>query len=313
MAPETRTENDSGDNSANGANGATGRNGADGAGVIESAVDFSSLEDRLPELTKSYRNAKPFPHIVLDDFLSDEAAEKAMDAFPPLEPHQWNSYLHANEKKFSNTQPGTWPEQLQSVLAELQSDRFVKFLSELTGIDGLFSDSSLEGGGLHQTLEGGYLNVHADFTVHPKHRNWQRRVNLLLYLNREWPEEYGGILELWSTDMKQCEQTVAPVGNRVLIFNTDADSFHGHPEPLTSPHGVARQSLALYYFTHEEKPVVRSTEYRARPGEGPRSILIYLDKQALRVFDRAKRHLGISDSTVSGVLRTLERFKRKKH
>jgi hypothetical protein len=112
--------------------------------------------------------------------------------------------------------------------------------------------------------------------------------------------------------MKRCERTVAPAGNRVLIFNTDADSFHGHPEPLTCPPEVARQSLALYYFTHEDKPVVRSTEYRARPGEGAKSVMIYLDKQALRVFDRAKRRFGISDHTVSGVLRGFERLHRKK-
>jgi hypothetical protein len=272
------------------------------------ALDIDALEGRLPELHDDYVSASPYPHVVIDDFLTPEAAARLIGDFPPLEPHQWNSYLHANEKKFSNTQPETWPGSLQSVLDELQSDRFVKFLGGLTGIDNMFSDASLEGGGLHQSLAGGFLNVHADFTVHPRHRDWQRRVNLLLYLNKEWPEEFGGKLELWSKDMKSCERTVAPVGNRVLIFNTDADSFHGHPDALSCPPEVARQSLALYYFTHEDNPVVRSTEYRARPGEGAKSVMIYLDKQALRVFDRAKRRFGISDHTVSGVLRGFERL-----
>jgi Rps23 Pro-64 3,4-dihydroxylase Tpa1-like proline 4-hydroxylase len=103
----------------------------------------------------------------------------------------------------------------------LNSPPFVDFLEKLTGIDDLLVDESMEGGGLHQSLRGGFLNIHADFTVHPHYRRW-RRVNLLLYLNAEWPEEYGGELELWSTDMKRREEKVAPIGNRVVIFNTDA-------------------------------------------------------------------------------------------
>ncbi len=137
-------------------------------------------------------------------------------------------------------------------------------------------------------------------------------MNLLLYLNDGCPAEYGGGLELWSTAMKRCVEKIAPLGNRVVIFNTDADAFHGHPEPLQCPPGVARQSMALYYFTAEEDPVVRSTEYRARPGEGPRSLLIYAAKQAWRAYDRVKRRLGISDQAVSRLLGRLQRFRRRR-
>ena len=87
----------------------------------------------------------------------------------------------------------------------------------------------MEGGGLHQSVHGGFLNIHADFTVHPLHANWRRRVNLLLYFNEDWDPEYGGQLELWSTDIKTRVQVVAPVQNRCVIFTTDPDSFHGHP------------------------------------------------------------------------------------
>jgi len=109
--------------------------------------------------------------------------------------------------------------------------------------------------------------------------------------------------------MQRCVERVAPLGNRAVIFNTDADSFHGHPEPLRCPPGVARQSMALYYFTAEDDPRVRSTEYRARPGEGPRSVLIYLDKQALRTYDRVKRRLGLSDDFASRALNRLRRLR----
>jgi 2OG-Fe(II) oxygenase superfamily len=273
-------------------------------------LDIEDLERGLDGLASTFSSADPYPHIVIENFLFPEVANLAMAEFPPVNRDAWNTYSHANERKFSHTDPTTWGETLQAILKELNSDRFVKFLADLTGLEMLFADDSLEGGGLHQSTAGGFLNIHADFTVHPHHRSWQRRVNLLLYLNEDWKPEYGGDLELWSTDMKRCVKKVAPIGNRALIFTTDMDSFHGHPEPMTCPPGTARQSLALYYFTREDAPTVRSTEYRSRPGDGFRSIPIYLDKQALRAYDAIKRHLGLSDATAEKFLRRVERLRR---
>ena len=274
-------------------------------------VDFDSLEADLDKLHEQFDSANPFPHIVIVGFLTPEAAEQSIEEFPKLDPEQWNSFIHANERKFSNTEPATWGPTLQAVLDECQSPRFVSFLQRLTGIDDLLIDETLAGGGLHQSLAGGFLNIHADFTVHPGHRDWRRRVNLLVYLNKEWDPAYGGDLELWTTDMQRCERKVAPVGNRAVIFRTDADSYHGHPEPMQCPPGLARQSLALYYFTKEDKPMVRSTDYRARPGDGAKGVVIYLDKQVLRVYDRAKRRLGLSDHSAGKILRLFDRLRRR--
>ncbi len=274
-------------------------------------LDIARLEGDVDKLHSIYRSARPYPHIVLDDFLEPDALKAAIDEFPPLDPGLWTNYLHTNERKFSNTDPQTWGQTLQEILRELNSPRFVTFVSRLIGVEGLVADPSLEGGGLHQSTTGGFLNMHADFTVHPHNRKWQRRANILLYLNNDWKPEYGGDLELWSADMKECVEKVSPVANRVLIFTTDATSFHGHPEPMTCPEGVARRSLALYYFTIEEDPLVRSTEYRARPGDGIHSVMIYADKQMLRGFDWAKRHLGVSDQTASNLLRLRDRIRRR--
>lgn len=275
------------------------------------ALDLPGLESSLPDLRERYSAGAPFPHIVLDNFLRPATARRAVDEFPAIDSSHWIDYVHFNERKFANVDLRSWEPTLQRVAGALNSDRFVRFLSELTGIEGLLVDESMEGGGLHQSLTNGFLNVHADFTVHPGRPRWRRRVNLLLYLNSDWRMEYGGELELWSTDMKRCEKTIAPLENRVVIFNTDADSFHGHPEPLRCPTGMARQSMAFYYFTDEDRPVVRSTEYRSRPGEGPRSVLIYLDKQVLRTYDRIKRRLGLSDRDISRILKPLSRLRRK--
>jgi hypothetical protein len=272
------------------------------------ALDLASLEAILPELRERYVSARPFPHIVLDRFLVPESAQRATEEFPPVDPERWINWVHVNERKYGNIDARTWGPTLQLVAKELSSPRFVRFLGGLTGIDGLFVDESMEGGGLHQSQTGGFLNIHADFTVHPQHRRWRRRVNLLLYLNGEWPAEYGGALEFWTRDMKQRDKMIAPLGNRVVIFNTDIDSFHGHPDPLRCPPGVSRRSLALYYFSLEDDPRARSTEYRARPGEGPRAVLIYLDKLVLRAYDGVKRRFGLSDKAASQILRRVQRF-----
>jgi hypothetical protein len=274
-------------------------------------VDMDRFERDIERLRTTYQSAEPYPHIVIDNFLEPGAVDEAIAEFPPLDPEQWTNFIHVNERKFSNTDPGTWGKTLQQILDELNSPRFVRFVSQLLGVDDLIADPSLEGGGLHQSTRGGFLNIHADYTVHPHNRTWQRRANLLLYLNEDWKPEYGGDLELWSADMKQCVEKVAPISNRALIFTTDVTSFHGHPEPMGCPEGAARRSLALYYFSVEKAPMVRSTQYRPRPGDGAHSILIRADTQMLRAYDWAKRHLGISDSTASKLLGYRDRIRRK--
>lgn len=265
-------------------------------------IDLDALERDLPELRSRYQSASPFPHVAMDNFLVPEVARRAESEFPPLDHDHWINYVHTNERKFANTDPATWGPALQSVWEALTSPRFVRFMSGLTGIADLLTDDSLEGAGLHQTQTGGFLNIHADFTVHPRQQHWRRRANLLVYLNEDWPAAYGGDLELWSRDMKTREQVIAPIGNRAVVFTTGADTWHGHPDPLRCPPDTARRSMAIYYYTADETPVARSTEYRARPGDGAKSMLIFADKHILRAYDTMKRRVGFSDDFVSKFL-----------
>lgn len=276
-------------------------------------VGLDALNARLPELRERYRSALPFPHIVVDDVLLPEAFSRASSEFPSIRDPFWKGYLHVNETKYANTQPDTWGPTLTAVAKEFVSDEFVAFLESLTGIVNLLPDWSMDGGGLHQTLRGGHLNIHADFTTHHVKETWSRRVNILLYLNDSWAEEWGGQLELWDSGMTAPQAKVQPAGNRMLIFTTSDDSFHGHPDALVCPPDVARRSMALYYFTEESRPVRRATNYRARPEESvTRRAAIAADRRAVDVYDRAKRRLGISDDQVSGVLERLNRFRRPK-
>ncbi|MCB0629444.1 MAG: 2OG-Fe(II) oxygenase [Saprospiraceae bacterium] len=277
--------------------------------TIQSAIiDTDKWAALARENAPAYQSAQPYPHAQFDDFLENGAAEKAMHAFPKVGGEGWIHYLHVNEKKHGLNKMDRIPGYLQEVIRALNSEEFVRHLSVLTGIPGLLPDPSLEGGGLHQSQRGGFLNIHADFTVHPHKRNWRRRVNVLVYLNEDWLQEYGGDLELWSRDMKACEQKISPVFNRCVIFNTDEDSYHGLPEPINCPENMTRKSIALYYFTEEETvPRKRATNYRARPGDGLRSVWIYLDKQMVNVYNTMKGWLGINDDFISRVLKIFNR------
>ena len=276
--------------------------------TMNSIFPYDKWERDLETLKEQYKNADPFPSIVLDDFASSQALEEAIEVFPNQQSEEWVHYKHFNEKKLALTKRELIPDKLGNVIDEFNGPTFMVFLSKLTGIQGLLPDSSLAGGGLHQSRKGGFLNVHADFTAHPHQKKWARRVNIIIYLNKNWEESYGGHLELWDNEATRCVKKVLPVFNRCVIFTTGPDSFHGHPHPLTCPDGWSRKSIALYYFTEEEKPFIRSTEYRADPKSSlAKKLVVWTDKQALRFFDFIKRRLGLSDALIGRLLKFLSR------
>ncbi len=265
-------------------------------------IDIEPLLTRLAESRDEYASASPYPHIVIDDALPPAVFGAAAAEFPVPHDASWIGYLHVNETKFANPRPATWGPTLQELAATLCTDEFVKTLSKLTGFEHLVADPTMDGGGLHQTLRGGHLNVHADFTTHHRHPELRRRVNVLLYLNEGWNPEWGGALELWDAGVRSCVRRVEPIANRLLIFTTSDEAYHGHPDALACPAGVARRSLALYYFTEEEHPVRRATRYRPRPGDGVKGAAIWADRQALALFDQMRVRLGVSGAAASRVL-----------
>jgi len=216
---------------------------------------------------EAYINAQPFPHVVFDDFFDPELLEQVLGEFPQPDAIRWQRFANAREIKLASATEMSFGPVTRLLLYHLNSMTFLEFLSEVTGIPNLIPDPSFEGGGLHQIVRGGKLGVHADFN---RHRTYglDRRLNVLVYLNKNWREEYGGHLQLWDRDMKQCRARVLPLFNRVMLFGTTDFTYHGHPDPLQCPEGMTRKSLALYYFTNgrppEEISGEHSTLFRAR-------------------------------------------------
>jgi len=216
-----------------------------------------------------YANADPFPHIVLDDFLPQQLIDAVLRNFPDeqISGEVVHNYGYGGEHK-RQVPPEESNRFNRELFWFLNSQPVLQFLEGLSGIEGLLPDPYFVGGGFHEIGRGGRLGVHADFRINQQ-LHVQRRLNLLIYLNPAWDEAWKGHLELWSKDMTRCVQKVAPLLNRCVVFSTDAQTWHGHPDPLETPEHVKRRSIALYYYTasksiYQETPA-HSTMYMARP------------------------------------------------
>lgn len=231
-------------------------------------LDPDYLNDLASEYRKVYSQAKPFPHVVIDNFLPESLLDSILDEFPQVNSIDWQKFDNTAEKKLASQHELQMGDMTRLLLYQLNSSVFVDFLENLTGINGIVPDPHFIGGGLHQIERGGYLKMHVDFNRHDRLR-LDRRLNLLIYLNKNWQEDYGGYLEFWDRKMTQCEKKILPIFNRCVVFNTTDFSYHGHPEPLTCPEGQTRKSLALYYYTNgrpaDELSKAHTSKFRARP------------------------------------------------
>jgi Rps23 Pro-64 3,4-dihydroxylase Tpa1-like proline 4-hydroxylase len=211
--------------------------------------DASHLFSNIANYRTTYENNHPFPHIVIDNFLQQDVLENIISEFPSGDESIWKpSVSDMSVKKYCDEE---WniPENTRKTIRDLQSEIFLLALAEITGIIGLIPDNYLFGSGLFRIERGGFLKVHADFNVHPV-MMLDRRINLLLYLNDNWKDEYGGNIDLWEQDKSALSKSIPPIANRCVIFSTTDTSFHGHPHPLSCPPGRSRNCISLYYYTN---------------------------------------------------------------
>jgi hypothetical protein len=227
----------------------------------------------------------------MDDFLPTDIAEAILRAYPtPDKVWDGTTYVH-QQKKF--TLAKNLPPACQDFFDLSASPEFLEIISRITGIQNLIPDAELFGAGLHQTVSGGYLDVHVDFNLHPT-TGLHRRCNLIVYLNKAWKREYEGYIELWDMSQNRCIELVAPMFNRGVLFETNEVSYHGHPKPLRTPMGVSRKSLAVYYYTLDrnvsELAPERNTLYRHT--DGLRSYVKAAGSAATAFCERLARRRG---------------------
>ena len=216
---------------------------------LSSIIDLS--EEVVQLAADTFFLAEPYPHVVIDGLWVDDFLRSVADEIPIIE--KWTG-----EKNFFGSVQKRWLSDWQNFppityefLTVLNSGDFCDLVSKITSEKNITADPYLEGGGVHSTGPGGFLRMHADFNWHQRLQLF-RRINVLIYLNMDWKDSYSGDLLM---AQKQddgsliVKKRISPIFNRTVIFITDDASIHGHPEPLTCPEKVRRNSIATYYYT----------------------------------------------------------------
>ena len=223
-------------------------------------------------LALEFQNAEPFPNICIDNFLDPEFALELSRSYPDFSNarEMGHEFHKVNEKgKIQITDSNKFPAPVSQLHKELSSQKFIRAMQVLSGVDNLQFDGTFSGGGMHMTNRSGILDVHVDFN-RLNSNGLFRRLNILIYLNEKWQEEWGGNVELWDEPVKNCIKSISPLLNRCVIFATSDHSFHG-VTAVNSPEGVSRKSFAIYLYSDQADSTSfsesHSTIFRARPEE----------------------------------------------
>ena len=222
--------------------------------ATEGVAKISSDESNFSEV--------PFKHLYIDNFFSIEFANTLLNSFPELDNGDlWDSF---NDPEIEVKMRSKWqsefdiPDTIVDAVRALNSSLFLKSVSEKFDIPKLMPDPYFSGGGLNVTVNGGLLDVHVDGNYHDA-SGLNRRINAILYLNPGWQDGWGGEFGLYDETGDKLIKKIAPIHNRLVIFDTNDKSFHGLPDPLNFPEGHARRSIILYYYTKDERPIDQVT------------------------------------------------------
>jgi Rps23 Pro-64 3,4-dihydroxylase Tpa1-like proline 4-hydroxylase len=226
---------------------------------MDSIFDYRKFENEIN--TESYLEATPFPFVFIDNLFDNDKLDLVNSEIESGEYKKDIRNIKGEEVKTRSDFKciEDIPKNMFDVFSVLNGGRFLECLSKLTSIDGLISDPYYHGGGVNQINKSGTLAIHVDGTTHRK-MNLKRRLNVILFMNKDWDDAWGGHHEQWiqkKTDLHyldekqewECVRLIRPAFNRLMIFTTNDHSWHGHTKPLSLPNGVSRKSLITYYYT----------------------------------------------------------------
>jgi len=241
-------------------------------------VSNKDVEDLLTD----YKSARPYPHLVLDDVFPAEILNALLEELPPPSSEKWVHERHERFVKSNLRSAADLGEKSYQFISVLHSAAFLYFLSEITGIKTLLGDPYLSGGGYHVVPEGGKFDVHADRNT-DLNCGMERRLAMLIYLNKNWKAEYGGQLELWNQKGTECEKIIEPIFNRTVIFQIGDKNFHG-VRPVVGGHGLSRKAFVVYFHTVGKNLVFHNSIYAPTIYQAKKSLVKRIAKEALPPF-----------------------------
>lgn len=204
-----------------------------------------------------YHGTEPFDYWVIDNFFPIDFARDLSADFIAFDHPDWFVYDNPLEVKKTLNNWWNFPPLTYSTIEQFNTQQFVNYLENLTGIVGLQPDPGLHGAGWHIHGSGGKLNVHLDYSLHPK-LELQRKLNMIYYATEDWDARWGGNLEFWSGDSNTADRCVTTIDckfNRAVIFDTTQNSWHGFPTAINCPDNMYRKSIAMYYLIEPNETV----------------------------------------------------------
>lgn len=236
-------------------------------GNLGSIVDEKVLAD-VGGRHELFMSAQPFRHVIIDDFLTPDFASALLAAFPAFEKGNFVGDDGRPGGKSTVDRVRGLGDAYSRLDDVIQSREFLDLVGRITGIENLIYDPFYLGGGTHENRHGQALKAHIDFNYHPSER-WHRRLNLIIYLNHEWDEAWGGMFDLYRDPHADATPVVRvpPLFNRCVIFETNEKSWHGFDmiELPEEKRHISRKSIALYFYStdrpQEEKAGRHTTHY----------------------------------------------------
>ena len=208
---------------------------------------YGSWTEETRAIGERYRAAQPYEHVIINNFFKNNFAEEVHDLLPDTPDATWWKYDNPFEGKhlFNNFKEG---DPIRRVIDQLYSPEMMRYISEITGIEGLEADPHLNAGGLHYYTRNDLSGIHLDYTVHPISGK-ERRVSIMVYLTKGWDPAWGGQLSLWNDDLSERTRVEHSLWNTAVIFRTNGLAYHGFPEPIKCPPGMFRKVIGIYYLT----------------------------------------------------------------
>lgn len=250
---------------------------------------FGNWTSNLEKLQEEYLNAKPYEHVVVENFFDIDYCKELVTNFPEID-DKWFLYKNPIEYKYALTDFNNYPI-YKNLYKLLQSEQCLDLIKKITGIENLENDHTLHGAGLHYHPKNGKLDMHLDYSIHPLLKK-ERRVNLIIYLNENWKPEWNGDIQLWDKDFTKCEKKLYPTFNTAIIFKTNDVSYHGLPVPIDCPINTGRKSVAIYYIsdiTNNMKNIRYKAKFRSLPSQP-------INDKLQRLYDiRSERRLSVED------------------
>lgn len=250
--------------------------------------------DSISKLRNDFASSVPYKHLVIDNFLRVDVAESLYANFPAYDIFN-KKYDGLNERKAEGSNFEDFDALFTELRKEVSSPEFNDFISQITGVKEVFVTDDAMGSGLHQGKAGSFLDIHIDFSMHHL-ANVYRRLNLLIFFNKEWKDEWAGHTELWNADMTECVKKVRPDFNRAVIFATTGKSYHGYGK-INPPENITRKSFYTYFYTSqpgEQNESYNDTIFKARPEDSrAKRIKTNVKESAKNFIKQQLKALGV--------------------